>query len=354
MYLSDADWRSAVVNELEEAQIVLVQPGLSRGVHWELEHIRANCEPKRLLICLASYWGKADAYENMIALARTTLGVELPRKVPYMRGPGFVFFDSDWTPLLQPMSFKCPALWPLTGDGTNLDYSLQPFLQGVHGGEREEPREAKWAQGFVSWLTKGAALAISIMVIFLVITAVMKTGEVSRGLLGMETKAKTQETIRQDVSRLFNESTRIPVLGKAVPYQIAIPESLLPVPNEEPLIEHKFMSSDGRIHLTIVAHPENEDVSTMAAQRMKLNSGPKVKDTRLERTRTVEIAGVPWVESRIHAEMKDGMKVRELAYGNNSTQGTVFVFMQFFNIPDTDDPDMLTGYEILNSLRITN
>lgn len=351
MYLSDDDWRSAVIKELDEAQAILVQPGISRGVRWELEYMRAHCQPEKLLMCLVSYWGRPDAYEDMVQMARETLGVELPREVPYLSSPTFVYFDHHWTPKLQPMSFKCPVLWPLTGDGTDLEYSLQPFLQGMHGGDREDPRPSRWVRGFGSWAAKAAAAIIGTIVLGLAIAAVTETGELTRGWLGLETKAQAQETIRQQVSRLFQESARMKLPGKSVPYELMIPESLLLTSSTKPLHEYEYKSADDRIHLTVVANPEEESVLNIAEKRMKMNSGTDYQSTKLEVTRTVELSGVPWVESRIYMKLKNGVSVRELLYAHGSHRGVVLVVLQFINAPEGEDPDLVTGYEILNSLR---
>lgn len=352
VYVADDEWRDAVMQELEHAQIILVQPGTSRGVQWELAYMRSFCEPTRLLMCLAGYWGRPEAYEDLVAQVRATMRVELPRVVPFLRSPAFIYFNDFWLPQLQEMSFKNPVLWPLTGSGADLEYSLQPFLQGAHGGQREMPRPARWTHGFATGLAKSVAAVLGFSIMIAVALGMESAGDRVRGWMGLESRAKEEETVRQGVSRLLRESKRKVVKGKAVPYQISVPDSLLARSMDEPMHEHVYVSTDGRFSIMLVAHAGEESVFNLAEQRVNLFTGAGFENVRMEATRSVDLADTAWTESRLTMISKDGVPMREVAYAHSSSRGTVLALVQMANPSGENDPDLEVAYEILNSLRL--
>jgi hypothetical protein len=167
MYLGDDRWRETILVELQRAKAVVVQPGITLGVRWELEQIHAIVEPSRVLFCLVSFWKDPQAYEELARILKQTMGCDLPRIVPYLDRPSFVFFDRNWTPHLQPLSYKCPALWPLTADAVDLRRSLRPFIEGMEGGEQQAPLTPRWTGGLATGFATCAAITITIMIIFI-------------------------------------------------------------------------------------------------------------------------------------------------------------------------------------------
>ncbi len=145
-----------MLKELKRSQAVVMQPGSTEGVRWELDRIRERVEPYRVLLCLVSFWKDPDRYEDLTRLLRGAFRVEMPRVIPFLDRPAFVYFDAGWVPRLQELSYKCPALWPLTAEAADLNYALHPFLQGIHGGDREPPRRPRWTSG-VGTATSGLA-----------------------------------------------------------------------------------------------------------------------------------------------------------------------------------------------------
>src|SRR5262249_20230216 len=140
VYLDEDSWQAEVITELQTAQAIILQPGATVGVRWELEHVRDLVEPYRVLLCMVSFWRNPQAFEEVSCLLRSAFRSEMPRVIPFLERPAFVYFDRGWVPQLQELSYQCPALWPLTSDAADLQYSLYPFLEGLHGGEREPPR----------------------------------------------------------------------------------------------------------------------------------------------------------------------------------------------------------------------
>ena len=83
-----------------------------------------------------------------------------------------LWFERNGTVRTSEVSYASPATWVFRGDAVDLDYTLQPFVQGIHGGEREEPRGVRshpwyeylgawaiavaWMVGFGTWITQGS------------------------------------------------------------------------------------------------------------------------------------------------------------------------------------------------------
>ncbi len=142
-YVTHEDWQDVVQSQLSSCQAVVVQPSSSEGVWWELVASFASVPPERILLCLANFANRPDEYEAFGDRFERTFGQRLPRCIPFLRRPAFVLFERDRTPRLQPLEYKQPWKRALAGDATDLDASLTPFVQGIHGGPRELPRTTK-------------------------------------------------------------------------------------------------------------------------------------------------------------------------------------------------------------------
>jgi hypothetical protein len=136
-------------------------------VRWELEQIRARVEPYRVLLCLVTYWNDPQAYEDLAQILGLAFGVEIPRVVPFLDRAAFLHFETGWQPRLQELSYKNVITWPVTGNAADLTYTLHPFLQGMHGGDREPPREPRYRRGFVKQVSTVAALFLAVVVAIL-------------------------------------------------------------------------------------------------------------------------------------------------------------------------------------------
>ncbi len=169
MYLDDATWEQAILDLLQRAQAVVMIPGSSKGVQRELELVRDLIRDEkfshtRLLLCLASYWRNPQRYEEVAGVLGRILGVTLPRAVPHLIRPSFVYFGRNWTPRLQVLSYRCPAVWPVYADAADLNYTLEPFVQGMDGGKREPPRIPRWTGGPKTNLARAAAVCVAILI----------------------------------------------------------------------------------------------------------------------------------------------------------------------------------------------
>ncbi len=184
VYLQHEEWQEVVLAELRRAEIVVLQPGATEGVRWEFEQIRTldpPISPRRLLLCLASYFRNPQSYEEMARLVREELLIDLPRIVPFLERCAFVHFRDDWSPQTLELSNKCPALWPILGDATDLDYTLQPFLEGLRSdSEISSPRPPRWVKGFLTWGALCLAAVLSILMYIIPVSVIQYVTDLFR------------------------------------------------------------------------------------------------------------------------------------------------------------------------------
>ncbi len=347
MYLEDAHWQASVLAELKRCQAVVVQPGSTTGVRWELEQIRRHVEPFRVLFCLVSYWKDPQSYEALETISREGLGLELPRVVPFLERPSFVYFDRGWLPRVQELSYKNPVLWPLTADAADLHYTLDPFVQGMHGGEREGPRALRWRRGIGKSLADVAAVLIALIILFVPVVTINLVAKYAVGSF-VSSRSGVDERQKADV---VARSPKITLEGRAVPYRFELPQAFVTQPPENELVEHARSSPDNLLSLQVVAHKQREDLTTVAQARLKMNSGKGIAESKLESVRTIKQAGVDWVETQIVAKLENGIAAKEIFRATSGEKGSVFVVTLLLGSAVTDPVYNRVAEEILASFR---
>ena len=348
MYVDDASWQDTVLYEMRRAQVVVMQPAPTDGVRWELNHIRDNVDPYRFLFCLVSYWNNPEVYEDLCRVVEETLRVQLPRRVPYLQRPVFVFFDHDWTPHVQELSYKDPMLWPVTADGADMHYSLGGFIEGMEGEPPKQPvRPTKWAHGVKHWLASAVAVVIAIVLVLVVNGTIRLATGWAGEKFGVILPAEEQAAIALQNAPLGT------LQGTAVAYQIQVPQSLAEQKTSTPAIEHYLKAADSRFDLQVIAANDSEDVSGLPQQRLKQNQ-EGVISARLDSQRQVEEAGVNWIEGDITATVKEGIVVEEIVRGSSSPHGTVVLIVHIVKSPSTDEIYHKLADQILASFRFTD
>lgn len=161
------DWQTTILEYLRECQAVIVQPGTSEGVVWELEQIRKRLPHYKVLLNLTAFRRDPEAYETLARVLLDAWGTSLPPSLPFKKSPCFIWLDSKWQPIIQELSYTIPLSWPFTGNTIDLNYTLQPFLQGMHGGDREVPRCSRWKQGVPYLMTYLPTALLALLVMFL-------------------------------------------------------------------------------------------------------------------------------------------------------------------------------------------
>jgi hypothetical protein len=348
MYLNDANWQDAVLCEMERAQAVVIQPAPSEGVRWELSQIREKVPPSRVLMCLISYWNNPESFEELTGVVAETLRVDLPRAVPYLRRPAFVYFDENWNPHLQELSYKDPLLWPVTSDGADLKYSLAPFVEGMQAGRHQLPRPARWIGGPKNWAASLAAMTLGTILLVVPNALVVFSGQAVKLMAAGKPVFSMFEP--ESVAQSLARSPRVTLQGHAVPYRIEVPEDMSILKPDNAMIEHWRRSPDSHFELQIVADAQPEDLSTLARDRLQANQAGALA-AQLDSERQVDENGVHWQEARITVNFKAGVSVQEIARGTSSSRGTVLIIIHIFSSPDSDSVYRKMAEEALQSFR---
>ncbi len=369
-----AQWQQTVRDNIGGAQAVVVQPGAPSAVRWELEQVRASVEPTRVLLCAVADWRNPHAYEELCMFVRNIFDVELPRAVPFLNRPAFVVFDRNWTPRLQPLSYKFPMWWPFAPDAANLRHSLKSFIQGLQGEKREPPRPLRWARGFLGWTANGTALATGLALVCLPFVGAYFAGlsiidpslsiaaqsnnsarNEENDLLKLAPLPPPDEQTKEVISKAGQKLVEAPkkkLTGQKVPYEFELPETMVEVPPENEMMEYSRESPDGRLRLQVVAAPGQEDLSSLPTLRLSKNSVLGMSEGKLESSQTIHQSGLAWIEARIIAKANDST-VREITRGTSGTNGTLIVIVSLNDAADSDPTYLSIADNILNSFRFT-
>ncbi len=232
-YVGDADWQATVLSRMENCQAVILQPSQTEGMKWEIDAVFRIVPLERILLVFAGGPGMADDYENLKEHLEKSSSLRFPVSVPFRNSPIFLWFERSGAVRWSEVSYTSPASWIISGNAVDLDYTLQPFIQGIEGGEREEPRVVRshgWFTYAVAWLIASAWLvAFGVWLV--------------------------QDTHLTGFAVNYAPSPSRTIIGAAFPYQVEIPESWVPTTDTEAPLEHEFVKPGvGRIW--IGAHPE--------------------------------------------------------------------------------------------------
>ena len=312
-YVSDDEWRGVVVERLRECQAVLIQPAQSAGMAWELDTVFGLCRPEQILIILADVQLRANEYEDLRERLAPLVRGKVPRCPPYRGCPAVMWFDRDGSVHWSEVSYKPPLTWLFTGNAVDLEYTLRPFVQGIHGGDREPPRPARKNP----WHQYAMAYALALLC-------------VSGSLYGYFAWFASQLPVGAPVSSTADAvgPPRV-VRGKEVAYEISVPANwTLRKSSDE--FEYEYVSR-GRGVLLITARPDWEDMSTFApdfASSHIDNSRASISGKgvfELDSSGTMEIDGHKFVRVQFTARMNDGMIIQETAIAYSGGEGTVAI-----------------------------
>jgi len=124
VYLDNDNWQTFVLDEIIQAQIVVIAPGLTEGFWWEFERVIKNVAPTRILIDLRAL-GKASkrqiAYDAFRKRAIHFIPT-LPKKVDLS---WFLWFSADGSYYLE----YIPWWFPTSSEKKKSEYALGHFIQ---------------------------------------------------------------------------------------------------------------------------------------------------------------------------------------------------------------------------------
>ena len=110
-YVDDDSWKQRVREWIREARLVIIQPGQTEGVRWEIEQVLDAISPQKVVFSLTSFDGGPEAYESFALWLRETRDIECPL---YRGGAAFLSLDAS-RGVLEPLRTCPPMSWPIRG-----------------------------------------------------------------------------------------------------------------------------------------------------------------------------------------------------------------------------------------------
>ena len=131
-YVDDASWKQRVLEWIREARLVIIQPGLTEGVRWEIEQALDAVSPDKVIFALTSFDGAPEAYESFVLWLRQSRGIDCPL---YRGGAAFLSIDTSRA-VLEPLRNCTPMAWPIRGCSADFSAMLSNRLGSPGAGNR--------------------------------------------------------------------------------------------------------------------------------------------------------------------------------------------------------------------------
>lgn len=321
-YVSDDAWQSVVLDELRQAYVVIVQPAPTSGMQWELIQLKQIVPPNRLLFSLVRYWDDPEAYDALVLTIAETMGVELPRQVPFLDGPAFAVLDDAWRSSLLEVSYRSPLVWSFTGDAADLSYSLAPFVRNIEAEVREPPRPRRVLNRPTAVVVSSVGLAVALGVTIAIGFAAQA---VVRPLLGTP---YVEGYLAGRTARAALDEPMVSVEGRAVAYAINVPASFVGMPLDQPLLEVARKATGGDFQIQVIAANGTEDVSGLPEMRLsRYRSQAGVTRVDLQSSGTVDQGGLTWTAFRLVGLAAGGSRFREAGRATSGPFGTVLILI---------------------------
>lgn len=77
-YVSDDMWRARVDEWMSRARKIVIQPGATTGIWWEIERALAEIPRDKLIFCLLAFDGRLADYEAFALRLRAVVGADIP------------------------------------------------------------------------------------------------------------------------------------------------------------------------------------------------------------------------------------------------------------------------------------
>lgn len=129
-YADDQEWRAVVDKWLSVARLVILRPGNTMGLWWEMERAVRTVPPDRFLLLMHDL--KPSAYASFAERVQADLGIELPRfpRVPrWLRLSTFLEFDANWRASVLPLRSPYWRTGPRKPMVHAFHYALRPVFE---------------------------------------------------------------------------------------------------------------------------------------------------------------------------------------------------------------------------------
>lgn len=334
-YVADDVWQDAVLKHMANCQFVVLQPGSSDGMKWEIDTVFQRMPLARILLAFASGPGMSDDYDLVKSHLKAKYNLLLPASVPFRNVPVMVWFDECASVKYAEVSYVSPWKWLFLGDAVDLEFTLSPFIKMLQGVKVDVSSKAR-AHGLGAY---AGAWAIAVSWMF----GLGLWLDLGRGDGNVTTDASA------DPRRGPFPAVMIPVHGRAVSYSLKVPIDWKSEPSGRPDVEHQFRTPSGGA-LVAGANSESEDFSEVvesvrAGEAEKLGDDGRIE---IEWTKEIELAGTRFKQARLVAELRSGRTISVSLLAYSGKHGSLLILGKIVEAADTADERALLEEAMLS------
>jgi hypothetical protein len=128
------DWKQEVRHFMPLARVVIIRPGTSKSIQWEIEQLDGLVAPERIVFYLKFRGGKkrkARAYQSFRAHLESCFAAKLPAQLGRAR---FLLFDHSWHPrFVEEANRPTQLIHQLSSRGGDISRdNLRPVLKALN------------------------------------------------------------------------------------------------------------------------------------------------------------------------------------------------------------------------------
>jgi hypothetical protein len=300
-YVDNEHWQETVLTLIKEAQIVVLQPGDSSNVWWEVKETFKGTSGENVLFSLLNCEGKQWRYDQFRVQFETEIDARLPRA---LGENSFLYFSREG-PRLLPLQRRWHFMWPAAGCAIHFGKTLSPFLANRREKTVAPARKAPLLIRGFSALGAIAAWTLIIYAFHFSLHFVFTTGLQQRALAKLPA--------------LLEDPRHAKVLegNGDIPYRLTVtrdweplelPDSVLSTAADIDLWQYKnlvgcsvgTMAADPRNHLLSRLAEDPEKIVEIEIDALRQQLGP---DLQILGRGTTEHAGRVWQTLKVGAKI---------------------------------------------------
>jgi hypothetical protein len=128
-YVSHEEWKQRVDDWVQRSQLVVIQPGQTHGVWWEINHVLTKRRREEVLFSLVALQGRQAEYEDFALRLRERTGL----RIPLFAGDAiFMRLGRASAELVRPVC-RSPFRWPIAGCVVDIGRTLDREDRSIRG-----------------------------------------------------------------------------------------------------------------------------------------------------------------------------------------------------------------------------
>ena len=128
-YVSHEVWKERVGGWIQRARFLVIQPGETNGIWWEIDRTLSLRRPQEVLFCLLALRDRQHEYECFAIEMRKRTGVHFPMVL----GTNAFMWIRDGRAHYRQLTLASPFAWPVRGCVADFRETLADFLNPPHG-----------------------------------------------------------------------------------------------------------------------------------------------------------------------------------------------------------------------------